>query len=98
MKTKSLFTIAIMLFSTIHLTSCSDRIDDEIGIFDFDNPQGFTFSSTTNIPVQLNVGRKALVHIYAGNPATESDAKEIATLYTDKTGNYSGKISVPTRF
>ncbi len=54
----------------------------------------FDFSTTVNCPVQMSVGRQALIHIYAENPEVNSNSPILYAAYTDKNGQYTGEITL----
>ncbi len=60
--------------------------------------ESFDFSTSVSCPVQLSVGRKTLVRIYADNPEKGGNPKQLYAAYTDKSGLYNGKITLPGEY
>lgn len=58
----------------------------------------FDFSTTMSCPVDMAVGYKTLVRVYAEDPSANPGAKEIYAAYTQKDGSYTGKMVIPSEY
>ncbi len=102
--TLSNFISKMMVFTTIAILSLSVASCTDIeSLEDSDLEDAirakleytcFDFSTTTTIPVKLDVGRMALVRIYDGDPQTDTKAQQLLTVYTDDYGYWEGKMSI----
>lgn len=68
-----------------------ERINEEI-------KASFDFRTTVNCPVEITLGREALIRIYADNPEKANDSKQLYVAYTDKNGHYNGKMTLPSEY
>lgn len=101
MKITKLFYLTVG-FSVLAATSCEDK---DLYDPEFQTKQdaefiknAFDFNLSATVPINLSVGRKALVRVYGTDPDKDPAAEPLYTAYTNNNGEYSGMFVLPTSY